>query len=112
MCGIFAANIGAKSVLITDGEVLSLQWVAENVRCSGLCVECHPSHESHIQIEQLIWGDLTAINAVLERYGQFDIIIGADVAFHPIQVEPFFVTISHLMDVNGFGIFTIHPRFN
>ena len=72
--GIFAAGLGAKRVLLTDGGPPGVRSLAErNIELN----RDHFAADTSIGVEKLLWGDGEALPE-----GRFDWAIGSDVSYH------------------------------
>ena len=72
--GIFAAGLGAKRVLLTDGGPPGVRSLAErNIELN----RDHFAADTSIGVEKLLWGDGEALPD-----GRFDWAIGSDVSYH------------------------------
>lgn len=99
LCGITAHCLGAKTVVMTDGDTQTLHQMRENVKLN--CVENYVVSEPHshsiISCKQLIWGS-PHMEQFRVQHGQFDTIIGTDIIYSQDSVQPLFDTVAYLLD--------------
>mmetsp|Transcript_17925 Transcript_17925/g.26528 ORF Transcript_17925/g.26528 Transcript_17925/m.26528 type:complete len:292 (-) Transcript_17925:18-893(-) len=102
LCGIVAHQLGAKDVLLTDGDVS----VLENVRYNVQQNQIHPDDTTTttttttISCPQLIWGQ--NLDTFLESHGgPADVIIASDVTYITKSIEPMWQTVRHLLLPDG-----------
>lgn len=93
LCGIVAHHLGAKEVVLTDGDTNALRKLRENVANNCDCA-------GNISCRQLFWGAEDSGGGqpqFRESFGTFDTIIASDVIYTPISIEPLFDTIEWAM---------------
>lgn len=96
LCGIVAHQLGAKDVLVTDGDTSVLENLRYNVKQNQI------NHDTAtISCPQLIWGQ--NLDKFLELHGgkQVDVIIASDVTYITKSIEPMWQTVRHLLLPNG-----------
>ncbi|OEU06206.1 hypothetical protein FRACYDRAFT_255678 [Fragilariopsis cylindrus CCMP1102] len=104
LCGIVAYHIGAKYVMMTDADTITLEKMRFNVtqNCSstftstdtesGIATSSGSSRtSSSIDCKQLIWNEQLEI--FHQKYGNWDTILGADVIYTRESLEPLFDTV-------------------
>jgi len=100
LCGITAHWLGAKQVIMTDGDSHALKQMRENVssNCKSTRGDGDDVDHSKITCRQLLWGTAHA-QKFLESNGQqhYDVIIGADVIYTESSIEPLFDTVACLL---------------
>ena len=107
LCGTAAHHLGAKHVIMTDGDIYALQKLRENVRQN--CIE---SSSNNIDCKQLLWGTPN-MEKFLQQYGQFDTILGADVIYTKESVEPLLDTVACLLKKpNGKFVLSRYNKWN
>jgi molybdopterin synthase catalytic subunit len=99
LCGITAYYLGARTVVMTDGDTQTLHQMRENVKQN--CVEndvvsSEPHNHSIIVCKQLIWGSPN-MEKFGVQHGQFDTIIGADIIYTQDSLQPLFDTVTYLL---------------
>lgn len=103
LCSILTAILGASTVIISDGDSISLSNMRENIERNRHLFSINSN--VNVQCLQLRWG----IN--LEEFkikcnlstsdGLFDIILGSDIIYVETILEPLFLTIANLLTKNG-----------
>eukprot|EP00547_Thalassionema_nitzschioides_P009440 CAMPEP_0194227714 /NCGR_PEP_ID=MMETSP0156-20130528/43003_1 /TAXON_ID=33649 /ORGANISM="Thalassionema nitzschioides, Strain L26-B" /LENGTH=239 /DNA_ID=CAMNT_0038960207 /DNA_START=25 /DNA_END=741 /DNA_ORIENTATION=- len=97
LCGIVAHHLGAKQVVLTDGDTNALRELRKNV-------EQNCGSTSTISCRQLFWGGEDSDSGqskFLESFGTFDTIIASDVIYTPTSIDPLFDTIQWAMKEPG-----------
>eukprot|EP01065_Artemidia_motanka_P024413 TRINITY_DN2910_c0_g1_i1.p1 TRINITY_DN2910_c0_g1~~TRINITY_DN2910_c0_g1_i1.p1 ORF type:complete len:380 (+),score=125.91 TRINITY_DN2910_c0_g1_i1:63-1202(+) len=92
LVGIVAAACGARRVVLTDVDE-GLPILRSNVDANGAAVE---AAGAEVVVDRLFWGDAGDIRSVRERFGEFDLILGADVVYN--QSEGELVTLARTVD--------------
>lgn len=105
LCGIVAHHLGAKRVVITDGETHALRAMRGNVEANRL-------DESSISCHQLLWGSSSPDHPFLAAFGTFDTILAADVVYAREGVELLFETVAMLLKPNGRFVLSWITRWN
>ncbi|KAL7524245.1 hypothetical protein ACHAXR_001439 [Thalassiosira sp. AJA248-18] len=95
LCGITANYLGAKSVMMTDGDTHALQKLRENVRQN--CGDDAMTTDNAIYCRQLLWGS-PHMEKFLEQQQLFNTILGADVIYTESSIQPLFDTVAYLLD--------------
>mmetsp|Transcript_15840 Transcript_15840/g.39347 ORF Transcript_15840/g.39347 Transcript_15840/m.39347 type:complete len:344 (-) Transcript_15840:23-1054(-) len=99
LCGLCAAkDLGAASVVMTDGDTSVLKNMRYNVE-QNMKVGTEDSQSVdgiNVCCEQLIWGKRDQCDRLVERYGRPSIILAADCLYMAPAVKPFFATIDDL----------------
>ena len=75
--GLSAAAAGATTVVLTDGESSMIPLLEANIAANGF------HRRGGVTSAKLRWGDDDDIEAVSERYGPFDLIVGSDLLYNP-----------------------------
>jgi len=96
LCGITASCMGAKSVIMTDGDTHTLKGMRENVSHNCGDGGDAKTENDRILCRQLIWGSPHMEKFLLEN-GKFDTILGADVIYTIDSIEPLFDTVACLL---------------
>ena len=126
LCGIVAYHIGARDVLMTDGDIHVLDNMRYNVEqnvppesyfhsnlCQkaniegtshGLCVEEDMNKQTKniptsISCPQLIWGQ--RIDEFQNKYGKANVILAADCIYMTQSVDPLWQTIDQLLQTSS-----------
>lgn len=99
LCGIVSHLIGAKNVILTDGDVHVLSNLRFNVEQNVDKL----SFNHTVSCPQLIWGeqDLTQFK---RRYGKITVILAADCIYMTQSIEPLWWTINELLSDGDDGI--------
>ena len=100
VCGILAHKLGAKKVVLTDGDTATLANMRDNVS-----VNCNNESDEEIIIcKQLRWG--RHLDLFREKCGtEFDTIIGGDVIYAQEGLQPLFETVAHLLSKEPHAVF-------
>eukprot|EP00984_Skeletonema_dohrnii_P024182 scaffold13285_cov87-Skeletonema_dohrnii-CCMP3373.AAC.1 len=100
LCGITAHWLGAKEVIMTDGDSHALKQMRANVNsnCKSATGDGDDVDHSTITCRQLLWGTAHA-QKFFENNGQqnYDIILGADVIYTESSIEPLLDTVACLL---------------
>lgn len=98
--GIVAHKVlGAKSVLVTDGDYDALNNLQRNVdtnRSTG-------DDSCSISCQQLIWG--RAVGTFLENHGKQDVVLAADCVYMVPSLKPLWKTIDALLIEDGLFVY-------
>jgi protein-lysine N-methyltransferase EEF2KMT len=81
LLGIGMKKLGAKSVLMTDGDPNVLKGMRTNIEINRC--DC--------KVERLLWGDKSDISG-------YEVVICADVVYDPELIDPLLYTLSELID--------------
>lgn len=98
LCGIVAHHLGARQVVLTDGDIHALKQLRENVQENNLGTT--PTNKN-TECRQLLWGKSAHLESFQSTYGRFDIILGADVIYTKTSIDPLFETVVELLARNG-----------
>mmetsp|Transcript_5561 Transcript_5561/g.8124 ORF Transcript_5561/g.8124 Transcript_5561/m.8124 type:complete len:265 (+) Transcript_5561:95-889(+) len=102
LCGLLAYFLGARQVVLTDGDTDVLANMRDNVASNTL--NEHKS-ENTISCHQLRWGKSNHDTEVLAtHFGKFDIILASDVIYMEEAIEPLFDTIMELLTMKKNGM--------
>jgi hypothetical protein len=93
LCGIVASRLGAKSVLMTDGDTTVLENLRHNVDLNSATAGC----------PQLIWGEESGRNFA-KANGRQDVILAADCVYMAKSVRPLLETIHEVLEPKS-GVF-------
>lgn len=94
LVSIVAHHLGAGHVVLTDGDTLTLRQTRQNVQQN-----CHDNNSNNnIECRQLIWGNPSQLQSLLDKYGRLDTILGADVVYTEASLEPLFDTVAALLE--------------
>ena len=99
LCGLYAAkDLGAASVVMTDGDTSVLKNMRYNVeQNTKVMTDARHSYDGiSVYCEQLIWGKREQCDRLVERYGIPNVILAADCLYMAPAVKPFFDTIDDL----------------
>ena len=106
LCGILAHRLGAIQVVMTDGDVDTLNNLRENVQRNLYSGENKVAF-SVVTCPQLIWGhDLDIFQRQHMNNMPIDVIIAADIIYVEEILEPLWRTVDNLLDVEH-GIFLL-----
>eukprot|EP00667_Euglena_gracilis_P008683 EG_transcript_8804 len=94
LVGILAARCGACRVVLTDGAADALALLADNLRRN-------PTDPAEVASAALDWTDCVARTRLLDQYGPFDVVLGADVCYSEAAVGPLFHTAAALLKPAG-----------
>ena len=94
LCGMVAHHLGAKRVVLTDADTITLERMRGNLEknCSK-SVAASSKDGSPISCQQLIWNNVSQ----MEACGKFDTVLGADVIYTVESLEPLFDTVSFFL---------------
>ena len=105
LCSILTAILGASTVVISDGDSISLSNLRENVERNKHLIPNFDQKSQNIQCLQLRWG----MN--LEEFkmkcnlptvdGLFEVILGSDIIYIESILQPLFLTIDTLLTSHG-----------
>ncbi len=110
LCGIVAHVLGAQSVMMTDGDTLTLHQMRGNV-LRNRCTTTPTTDSNHITCRQLIWGSPHMEN--FSRHGKYDTIIGADVVYTQNSISPLLDTVACLLKkTHGQFVLSRFSRWN
>jgi SAM-dependent methyltransferase len=104
LCGIVANHLGAKQVVLTDGDTNALSELRRNVYKN-----CR--NEDTVICRQLLW-KLERTKAFKDEFGTFDTILAADVIYVPESINPLFDTAISLMKPEGTFLLSWQTRWN
>ena len=95
LCGIIVHKLGARRVLVTDGDIDVLNNLRENVQ-----INCPTSNNDNnsVSCPQLIWGK--NLNEFKKLYGTSQVIIATDVMYITASIHPLFQTVRELLATN------------
>mmetsp|Transcript_21435 Transcript_21435/g.46567 ORF Transcript_21435/g.46567 Transcript_21435/m.46567 type:complete len:259 (-) Transcript_21435:60-836(-) len=110
LCGITAHYLGAKSVMMTDGDTPSLLKMRENVRQNCGAGDAMSTENNTIVCRQLFWGS-PHMEKFLE-HGKYDMILGADVIYTPPSVQPLLDTVACLLKPHGQFVLSRYNKWN
>uniref|UniRef100_A0A7S1Y3T4 Calmodulin-lysine N-methyltransferase n=1 Tax=Grammatophora oceanica TaxID=210454 RepID=A0A7S1Y3T4_9STRA len=98
LCGIVAHKLGAKQVVLTDGDTDTLKEMKQNVEanCRSAISASGGIVAETITCHQLRWGH--RLDEFRERHGTFDTILAADVVYLEEMLHPLFDTVVKLLD--------------
>lgn len=113
--GIVAHRVlGAKNVLVTDGDYDALNNLRHNVDANKLpCGKDNDAGDDDavaaaatnttISCQQLIWG--RAVGAFLETHGKQDVVLAADCVYMVPSLQPLWKTIDALLKDDGLFVY-------
>lgn len=82
--------MSSKTAVITDGNDVVLRLLERNIPYGAPDV---------VAVSKLMWGYKGEIASVVAKFGEPDVIIGADVILWPDYVDPLLLTIRWLLSV-------------
>lgn len=98
--GIVAHKVlGAKSVLVTDGDYDALKNLQRNVETN----QRRGDDSCRISCQQLIWG--RAVGTFLETHGKQDVVLAADCVYMVPSLRPLWKTIDALLTEDGLFVY-------
>ena len=109
LCGIVASRLGAKSVLMTDGDTTVLENLRHNVDLNSTtdtttaAAADSPSETraaTTITCPQLIWGKESG-KQFAKAYGYQDIVLATDCVYITKSVRPLLETIQEILEPNS-----------
>ena len=108
LCGIVASRLGAKSVLMTDGDTTVLENLRHNVDLNSTTATAADSPSettaaTTITCPQLIWGKESGIHFA-KAHGYQDIVLATDCVYITKSVRPLLETIHEILEPNS-GVF-------
>ena len=110
-----AYKIGTQQCVLTDGDTDTLAEMRNNVQLNvqqqqqqqyeyeqqqQYQQQHHQQHSNdkcQCHCHQLRWGHARTIQALLHKYGTFDVIMGSDIIYVEEIIEPLFDTVSQLL---------------
>ncbi|KAJ8324991.1 hypothetical protein QVD99_000270 [Batrachochytrium dendrobatidis] len=97
LLGLAISLMGAKSVCMTDVADSVLDRLSVNIALNTL-----PS-ESSIQTIKLDWEwtDAQTLDAINQIHAGFDVIVGADIVYSPLLIDPLVNTITNLLKASN-----------
>ena len=95
LCGIVAARLGAREVLLTDGNAELLERAARNV--SG---NVPAAAAAAVAVRPLLWGD----DVDAELSGAFDVVLASDVLYQSAAWLPLAACVRELLRPEGQGV--------
>lgn len=115
LCGLVALALGARQVIMTDGDVNALENLRDNVKrnlkhClyedvedskdnnNGNDNDVSDDDDSRVHCPQLIWGDQKAIHDLVRVHGPPNVVVATDVIYMEACLEPFWLTIAALLE--------------
>ena len=98
LCGIVAHHLGARQVVLTDGDIHALKQLRENVQENNS--DTAATANNKMECRQLLWGKSAHLESFQSTYGRFDIILGADVIYTKTSIDPLFETVVELLARN------------
>lgn len=116
LCSILAAILGASTIILSDGDSISLSNMRDNVeRNKHLFLnDDNINNNVNIQCLQLRWGiniEEFLLKCNLSTFdGLFDVILGSDIIYVETILEPLFLTIDKLLTHNGVFILAYARR--
>ena len=96
LCGILACHFAPKQVLITDGDIATLQNMRQNVQ-NTVQTTGDVLVDVHVKCPQLIWGSSYAHKFNKQYSGPFDTIIASDIIYDSTMIQPIWETVSTLL---------------
>mmetsp|Transcript_16458 Transcript_16458/g.23408 ORF Transcript_16458/g.23408 Transcript_16458/m.23408 type:complete len:295 (-) Transcript_16458:147-1031(-) len=129
LCGILANKIGARKVVMTDGDTDALSGMRQNVNLNTCTSDKDrlPSSNHSLKCHQLRWGqdigrfkvkilhdnDLecadinqTGVKSESSDY-RFDVIMGSDIIYVEEIIEPLFDTVTQLLSHSNDAVFLL-----
>ena len=114
LCGIVASRLGAKAVLMTDGDTTVLENLRHNVDLNSMTITetdttssadspSETREATTITCPQLIWGKESAIN-FSKAYGHQDIVLATDCVYITKSLRPLLETIHEILEPKS-GVF-------
>jgi predicted nicotinamide N-methyase len=102
LCGIVAHHLGARCVILSDGDTQTLQQMRHNVTQNNIGPKSvndnnNDNRAMMMECRQLIWGSSTQVCAFQESFGLFDTILGADVVYTRQSLDPLLDTVVELL---------------
>jgi hypothetical protein len=107
LCGIVAYHLGAKHVMMTDADTITLEKMRLNVKqncsCDNDTTDTTDTSDTSdtarsIDCKQLIWNE--QLETFHNKYGNWDTILGADVIYTRESLEPLFDTVLFFLQQN------------
>jgi 16S rRNA G966 N2-methylase RsmD len=93
LCGMVAHHLGAKTVVLTDADTITLQQMRTNLEKN-----CGDDNDNNfISCRQLIWNN----RSQMEDCGNFDTVLGADVIYTVESLDPLFDTVAFFLGNNN-----------
>jgi predicted nicotinamide N-methyase len=99
LCGILAHHLGARQVILTDGDSDTLALLRENVATN--VVATSNTHDNKVECRQLRWGHEFATSFSVSIQACFDIILASDVIYVEECIEPLMETVVALLAPSG-----------
>jgi predicted nicotinamide N-methyase len=99
LCGILAHHLGARQVVLTDGDSDTLALLRKNVATN--VVASSNTHDNTVECRQLRWGHEFATSFLVSTQACFDIILASDVIYVEECIEPLLETVVALLAPNG-----------
>lgn len=96
LCGMVAHHLGAKNVVLTDADTITLQRMRTNLE-KNCPTNNGGENNSFISCRQLIWNN----RSQMEDCGNFDTILGADVIYTVESLDPLFDTVAYFLGNNN-----------
>ncbi|EGC35623.1 hypothetical protein DICPUDRAFT_87776 [Dictyostelium purpureum] len=103
VCGLFLAKLGCNDITLTDNNEIVLELLDRN------CIESTQDGYG-CKCMKLDWGDKTDIENCLVSTSDsngYDVIMGSDIVYWRIGIEPLFITVSQLLKQNDNSRFII-----
>jgi predicted nicotinamide N-methyase len=101
VCGILAHKLGAKKVVLTDGDSATLSNMRLNIAAN---YQKEKDGEESVVCKQLRWG--RNIEKFRENCGvNFDTIMGGDIIYAQVGLQPLFQTVSELLSKEPHAVF-------
>ena len=104
LAGICAARLGARRVVMTDGDQVSIDLLAKNLEANGLVGGGGGMADEAAVGRRLLWGrgeQLEDFRAAEAPPGGFELIIAADVMYKEILPPLLFATVKELLAPTG-----------
>jgi predicted nicotinamide N-methyase len=97
LCGMIGHHLGAKNVVLTDADTITLQRMRTNLEKNCPTAKDDGDDINSISCRQLIWNN----RSQMEGCGNFDTILGADVIYTVESLDPLFDTVAYFLGNNN-----------
>lgn len=92
ICSLFLTKFGApKLVTATDGNEIVVDLMKDNAKLAGC---------QNVECRRMMWGTENA-REFREKHGQFDIVMGSEIAYDESCIDPLVETMKELLAPNG-----------
>lgn len=83
-------GVRSKTAIITDGNDVVLKLLERNIPYAT-------AGAGSVAVKKLMWGYKSEVASLVEKYGEPDVIVGADVIMWPDYIAPLLLTIRWLL---------------